>query len=174
MNKLFTLVLFVVLGAFSLASAAAVVRGVKTPTPPAVQSNDIVVRELSDASVNSYDSLLETGDYYLVGPFPLGQGNATFAGFQCFYPKAWITAGDSLTINYQLMPSLNIADTVTALWTALDTVAGDAGKVGTYVSLASKAAVGVVFRIYDLDATAATIAKRARVVFKRGETYNVN
>lgn len=172
MNRIY-LAVVMVLAIVAGSHAAAVARG-NFPGPGNLQNpTNVAIWALSDADVtDAYDSLLETGDYYVAGPFPLGTGNAMITGFQGYYPKAVIAAGDSIVISYQILPGLSIKDTVTTLWTAMDTIAGDAGKIGTYVSLASKAGASIVFRVYDLDATAATVSKVMRIIAKRGETYN--
>ena len=100
------------------------------------------------------------------GPFPLARdGNSAAASYIVLHaPISCVADGDTLAIDYQLLPTYSLSDT-TATWTALDTVT-DAGGMSGVDTIDNTGAVAIVYRIKDIEGSASQLLKRLRVMLR--------
>jgi hypothetical protein len=129
--------------------------------------DNLVVKKLGTCNGSSSDTIAASGAN-VYGPYNVCKDNSRgmFKAFQLYAAEACIATDDSLRFDYQLIYGTSIADSVESGWTTVDTICDDAGEVGTYTSIDSKAANAILFRLYNIDADAAGIVAPVRVLFK--------
>lgn len=135
---------------------------------------DVRVIQLHDDQSSLDDTLAAADTANLYGPYTLaGPGGMMVHGFRAFFGNGVCASGDSLALAYQTLPSGNIRDTVSASWTFLDTIEST-GEWTRYATLDnSTPATHILFKIVNIDATAAFIAKNVYAVLQGQETVSI-
>jgi hypothetical protein len=138
-----------------------------------IQPNNVALVTYGDLDITDAIDSIGADSFVVAGPYALAASSSSpmYAGFQVRYPPDLFTSGDSLVLSYQLTYGKAISDT-TATWTAVDTVQ-DAGETGAYTSLASKAGVGIIFKLKAIGDEAAIIKKPIRILFAKAGTYMI-
>lgn len=126
--------------------------------------SDIYVVKLGTCNSGALDTFA-IGGAKVYGPYPLSHdpSRPMFKGFRVSANLASLDSGDSLSLSYQLLSGNQITDTI-ATWTISDTLIQ--GKRGGYVDISGSAGQSVVFRLLNIDATAALLQAPVRVVLK--------
>jgi len=136
--------------------------------------DDVVVtpREAMYMPANVHYIKLDPGDSLAVdanvvmGPYPLARSgkNSTGSYIRMFTPVGAVATGESLVVDYQILPSYDINDT-TASWTAFDTIQA-LGSVGGADDISASGGVGIVFRLQDIASNATLIMKPPKITVR--------
>jgi len=114
------------------------------------------------------DSLAIAG-YNTYGPIPVkgsGAAGTSSALYFDLYTKPLVVAsGDSVQIAYQQTATATLADT-SATWTVLDSLFSSGIQVTAPVSLAATVGNFIWFKVTNVDATAAELAKQILCILK--------
>jgi hypothetical protein len=159
------LVSLLVIAAYSLSMAAAASSPVSNTVT--VQPGNVNVITLgSNASV---DSVYTSSGNVVYGPYNLAidRSRPQFKGFRAYMPLGGLASGDSVYLQYQLIPGPNLSDTSSS-WTNSDTLIN--GKKGIYQDISSLPGVAIVFKVVNADAAKVGLIKKTKVVFIESNT----
>jgi hypothetical protein len=172
MKKVIVVFLVLVVYALSFATANTVIAG----DAPGFVPNNIKIIKLGTCNSGAYDTLASIGGApHVHGPYALSPDGSRpqYAGFKITHPaNAW-DAGDTLSFQYQTLSSFNVKDTVSLAWKTIRLLV-DAVDTLPYVSLAAYPGASIVFKITNMDVTAALIQNPIRVVFFGTSTESVD
>jgi len=125
---------------------------------------NVFYHTLGDGSAGN--DTLASGGVNTWGPFPLARdGKSAAAGYIVLHaPISCVADGDTLAIDYQLLPTYSLSDT-TATWTAFDTVSDAGGRSGVD-TIDNTGAIAIVYRIKDIEGSSSKLLKRLRVMLR--------
>lgn len=158
MNKLFTILMIVV-----TCAALSVAKNIDKGTPSYNPAN-VFYHTLGNGTLA--DDTLTVNGINTWGPFPLARDkDGSSASYIVLHaPISCVADGDTLAIDYQLLPSYSLSDT-TATWTAFDTVTDAGGRSGVD-TIDNTGAIAIVYRIKDIEGSASQLLKRLRVMLR--------
>jgi hypothetical protein len=156
---------FLVLAAYALsfATASVVIAG----DAPGFVPNNIRIVKLGTCNSGQYDTLaLIGGAPHIHGPYALSSDGSRpmYAGFKIQHGESAWDAGDTLMFQYQTISSFNLKDTSSLAWKTIHLTARVTDTI-PYISLAAYPGASIVFKITNIDQTAALIQNPIRVVF---------
>jgi hypothetical protein len=151
---------FFVLALYAICLAAAATSPV-TNTVTVQPGNVVVVKLGSDASV---DTVYTSSGAVVYGPYNLSvdRSRPQFSGFRAYMPTGGLAAGDSVYLDYQILPGPNLSDS-SSVWTRADTLIN--GKKGIYQNIASLPGVAIIFKITNADASKVGLIKKTKIAF---------
>lgn len=123
------------------------------------------VKVVTMGSNTSTDSIYVDSSV-VFGPYSITTDarNPSSKGFQIYMPIGGLDSGDSIQVSYQLIPSGKATDTMST-WTIIDTLIS--GKAGSYVDISSRAAVSLMVKFNNIDASISPLIayKKPKIVF---------
>jgi hypothetical protein len=129
--------------------------------------SNIAVFKLGTGNSGALDTFLVTGSAKCYGPFNLSKDNSRpqYKGFRVYPALTSFASGDSLKVEYQLLPTNKMSDT-TSTWVSVTAVMLR-GVPSSYIDISALPGQSIVIKITCIDVITPPIIMAApvRVVF---------
>jgi hypothetical protein len=138
--------------------------------------SNIKIVKLGTCNSGKYDTLAAIGGApHVHGPFAMcvDRTRPAFVGFKIQHGESAWDSGDTLKFEYQTISSSKLADTISMAWKTIHATARVTDTI-PYIDISKYPGQSIVFKITNIDQTAALIQNPIRVIFVETSTESVD